>query len=74
MDAVINNLESILNEPYVIDIPIINLPMIDDDVWQELARRNAVDNYRKEFGREPESIDEAVKWQRNKACRERNYQ
>ena len=45
-------------------VPIISLPLMPDDEWQRLARENAVGNYRKLNGREPETVEEAQEWQR----------
>ncbi len=45
-------------------IPILDIPMMSDERWEQLARENAVHNYRRENGCEPESIEEAVHWQR----------
>lgn len=47
------------------ELPVIDIPMMADDRWQELARENAVHNYTREHGRAPESIAQAVAWQRN---------
>lgn len=49
-----------------IELPIINIPMMSDEKWQELARENAVSNYRRENGTEPESVEAALKWQRER--------
>lgn len=38
--------------------------MMSDERWCELGRENAVNNYRRKFGKEPESVDQAVEWQR----------
>lgn len=46
------------------ELPIINVPMMSDERWQQLARENAVSNYIKTFGTDPESVEVAVKWQR----------
>ena len=55
-----------------IELPIINIPMMSDEKWQELARENAVTNYRRITGTDPESVKVAVKWQRERcAARER---
>lgn len=55
-----------------IELPIINIPMMSDEKWQELARENAVSNYRRITGTDPESVEVAVKWQREGcAARER---
>lgn len=45
-------------------VPIISLPLMPDDEWQRLARENAVGNYRRLNGREPETVEEALEWQR----------
>nr|DAP69012.1 MAG TPA: hypothetical protein [Caudoviricetes sp.] len=37
-----------------------------DERWQELARENAESNYRKEHGRDSESVEQAVAWQNNR--------
>lgn len=47
------------------DLPIIDIKMMTDDRWQELARENAVQNYTREHGRAPESIAQAIAWQRD---------
>jgi len=39
---------------------------MSDERWQELARKNAVRNYTRENGREPESVAQAVAWQRER--------
>ena len=51
-----------------IDLPIINISMMRDDKWQELARENAVNNYRRITGKYPESVEAAVKWQRERCA------
>lgn len=45
-------------------IPLVDMPMMSDERWCELGRENAVNNYRRKFGKEPESVDQAVEWQR----------
>ena len=47
-------------------IPLVDMPMMSDERWNELAGENAVNNYRKEFGKDPESVDQAVEWQRRR--------
>ena len=47
------------------ELPVIEIPMMTDDRWQELARENAVQNYTREHGRAPESIAQAIAWQRD---------
>lgn len=44
--------------------PIVDIPMMSDERWNELSRENAVENYIKEFGTEPVSVEAAVEWQR----------
>lgn len=39
---------------------------MSDERWQELTRKNAVRNYTRENGREPESVAQAVAWQRER--------
>ena len=51
-----------------VEIPVIGIPMMDDECWQQLARENAVSNYRKVNGKEPESVDAAVLWQRERSA------
>jgi len=45
-------------------IPLIDIPMISDERWQELAKEKAVDNYIRENGTQPESTEDACRWQR----------
>ena len=47
-------------------IPLVDMPMVSDEQWNKGSAENAVQNYRKEFGRDPESIDQAVEWQRRR--------
>ena len=44
--------------------PLVDIPMMDDDRWQQLARKNAVENYIRETGEAPRSVDDALEWQR----------
>ena len=44
-------------------VPLLDIPMMSDEKWHEMARENAVHNYRKIHGREPETVEEAVKEQ-----------
>lgn len=55
-----------------VELPVIGIPMMDDEQWQQLARENAVSNYRKVNGKEPNNVYEAVQWQRERcAAREK---
>ena len=47
-------------------IPLVDMPMVSDEQCNKGSAENAVQNYRKEFGRDPESIDQAVEWQRRR--------
>ena len=46
-----------------IKLPIINIQMMSDEEWNRLAQENAVSNYRRELGKDPASVEDAVKWQ-----------
>lgn len=50
-------------------VPVLDIPMMSDERWHELSRKNAVENYTREFGRAPESVDAAVEWKRERANR-----
>lgn len=45
---------------------VLEIPQMSDERWQELNRKNAVRNYTRENGREPESVAQAVAWQRER--------
>ena len=45
---------------------VLEIPQMSDERWQELARKNAVRNYTRENGSEPESVAQAVAWQRER--------
>lgn len=44
--------------------PLVDIPIMNDERWKELARENAVRNYTREHGHDPESVEAAVIWQR----------
>ena len=50
-------------------VPIVDVPMMSDEEWNRSARKNAVENYIKKFGKAPENEDIAVKWQREESER-----
>ena len=52
----------------MVQIPVYDIPMMSDERWQELATENAVHKFRKINGREPESVEEAVEWQRERVA------
>lgn len=45
-------------------VPLLDIPMMSDEKWQQLAAEQAVHNYIRENGREPESVEAAFQWQR----------
>lgn len=51
-----------------VTLSIINIPMMSDDEWNRLAQENAVSNYSRELGKEPASVEYAVKWQRERVA------
>lgn len=51
-------------------VPVLNIPMISDERWIQLARENAMQNYIREHGHEPVDPEEAYKWQRERFCEE----
>ena len=44
-------------------VPLVDLPMMSDERWNELALENAVHNFNRRFGRPPATVEEAVEWQ-----------
>lgn len=47
------------------EIPLLDIKLMSDEQWEELAVKNAINNYTKTFGNVPESTEVALKWQRN---------
>ena len=47
-------------------VPLVDIPQMSDEKWQKAAARNAADNYTREHGKPPESLETALKWQRQK--------
>lgn len=45
-------------------VPVFNMHIMSDQEWEAGARENAIRNYKKTFGKNPENVDIAVKWQR----------
>lgn len=45
-------------------LPLVDIPMMSDERWEELTRQNAIHSYTCEFGRPPESVEAALLWQR----------
>ena len=47
-------------------VPLVGIPQMSDRKWQKAAARNAADNYTREHGKPQESLETALKWQRQK--------
>jgi len=47
-------------------IPMLDIPMMSDERWQELCVESARKHFVKEFGNEPASDEEALKWERER--------
>lgn len=45
-------------------VPLLDIPMMSDERWNELAEQHAIENYIRENGKEPENAEAAFKWQR----------
>lgn len=56
--------------PRIGAVLLVDLPMMSDEEWNRTAGENAVHNYTRKFGHPPESVEEAVEWQRA-LCQER---
>lgn len=54
--------------PQIGTVPLVDLPMMSDEEWNRTAGENAVHNYTRKFGHPPESVEEAVEWQRKYAA------
>lgn len=44
--------------------PLVDIPMMSDERWQQLATEGAVKHFREWYGREPETVQEALDAQR----------
>ena len=44
-------------------VPLLDIPMMSDEKWQQSARENAVRNYIMAHGKEPANVEEAVREQ-----------
>lgn len=49
-------------------LPLVDLSVMSDERWEELAQENAIRNYARTFGHAPESVAVALAWQRTEAC------
>lgn len=52
------------------EVPVLDIPMMSDERWIQIARENAMQNYIREQGHEPMDPEEACKWQRERFCKE----
>ena len=53
-----------------VEVPLVDISMMSDERWVQLARENAMQNYIREHGHEPMDPEEAYKWQRERFCKE----
>jgi len=51
-------------------VPLVDIPMMTDEEWIQLAHENAIQNYIRERGHEPVDPEIAYKWQRERFCEE----
>lgn len=49
-------------------IPMIEIKQLTDNDWQQLATKNAMQNYFKAFGYYPEKPETALQWQKKTVC------
>ena len=47
-------------------LPVLDIPQMSDTEWNQRAREQAARQYQEETGQEPESIDQAIGWLRDK--------
>lgn len=47
-------------------LPVLDIPQMSDNEWNQRAREQAARQYQEETEQEPESIDQAVSWLRDK--------
>ena len=47
-------------------LPVLDIPQMSDTEWNQRARERAAKQYQEETEQEPESIDQAVSWLRDK--------
>lgn len=47
-------------------LPVLDIPQMSDNEWNQRAREQAARQYQEETGQEPKSIDQAVSWLRDK--------
>ena len=47
-------------------LPVFDIPQMSDNEWNQRAREQVARQYQEETEQEPESIDQAVSWLRDK--------
>ena len=50
-----------ITTPQTGTVPLVDLPMMSDERWEELCRESAVKHYIDAFGHEPDSVEEALR-------------
>ena len=48
-------------------LPLVDIPMMSDERYEELTRQNAIENYTRKFGKAPECIEDALEYNRQLA-------
>lgn len=56
--------EDISIEGEKVKVPLLNIPMMSDEDWNRSAQENAIQNYINVVGKEPDSTEQAVEWQK----------
>lgn len=46
------------------NLPMLGIKMMSDEKWRQLAEEGAVEHFRERYGRDPESVQEALKAER----------
>lgn len=53
--------------PQIGTVPLVDLPQMSDERWEELCRESAVRHYAAAFGHAPDSEENALQWEREEA-------
>lgn len=56
-----------VTSPQTGTVPLVDIPMMSDERWEELCRENAIKHYTEAFGHAPESADVALEWEKRRA-------
>jgi len=57
-----------VTSPQTGTVPLVDIPMMSDERWEELCRESAVKHYTDAFGHAPESVDTALAWEQGRAA------